>query len=655
MSASRTPGVPGLRSLRRRSLPFAALLWAMALVPCFAAEPAATSTSPSPVRSDAANADVSRNGLKPGEFPPSNSGHRTEGTLLALDYVHRSGVLRDNSTGELVDFTMPPFGGARYLGAQSDLRDIPLGIHLTFLLNQDESGAFSKVAELLDDFTAMASRNATYRLDEAKVGDGVLIVSVQDPGRHGGAPGSQKLQVDTRTRVWKDGKPIKLGDLAVGDALLANRAARTAAGLEPCVDIWVGAETQQRATEVQRARQRDFLKLRGLPGWVDRADSTQIVVTLFSTEDRSVVKALFNEKDFPVGKDLLIATTNRELRTYDANIDGVRAQLIKVEAGPLDCPGCSGIRLVLKPFEMLEGFRPGGLIRIINNEWPVKKGPADPLFGEALGNYHIVHSPEVLDELANQFPFRTDFGNEQLPWYQLQSGVTPPPSSEHLVLGELVKVDTAGHAGQFRADRTGNLVSFTLLPQGGYLQRVAYNRVASPVRITESVSSVLYLDAEATLSDIPLGTRCRFQLYQDGNHAFTQVALMMDEYTRLALNHVQYRIEDLRLDAGRLQIIRHLPHVKNYHEDIAIPLDLGRAELTVDAATRVWKGAKQVTLADLSVGDELLINLSGQSRHDQGRCTDLWVGEATQKLVTDTQMRKSDERAKAAKKAAPAN
>ena len=647
---ARTLHCPHLSPLR-----LAVLLWWLGMVAPCAAESAATADARSPARGDIATASTPPYRPKAGEFPPFHTEHRTEGTLLAVDYVHRTGVLRDDGTGDLVDFSMPPFAGVRYLNAQADLRDIPLGINLSVFLHPDDSGAFTQVTWLCDDFTSMAARTATYHLDGSKVGEGMLIASLQYPGRHEIASGSQKLLVDARTRVWKDGKQITLGELVVGDALLVNRGARTAAGMGPCVDIWVGADTHQRATAGQRARQRDSLKLRGLPGWVDSDDDTHIVITLFSSEDRSVVQSLFTDKEFPVGKDLYVATTNRELRTYDANVDGVRAQLLRIESAPLDCYGSSGIRLVLKPNEMLEGFRPGGLLRIFNAEWPVKKGPADPLFGEALGNYHLVHSPEILDPLAHEFPFRTDFGNEQMPWYQLQTGVTPPPFSEHLVLGELVKVDANGHGGQFRSDRSGDLVDFNLLPQGGILQRVAYNRVASPVRITESVSSVLYLDADATLADIPLGTRCRFQLYQDGMHAFTQVGLMMDEFTRLALNHVLYRIEDLRLDAGRLHIVRHLPQVKNYHEDIATPLDLGRAELDVDARTRVWKGAKQIGLADLAIGDELLINLSGQSRHDPGRCTDLWVGEEAQKLATAAQMRKNDARLKAAKKAAPAN
>jgi hypothetical protein len=637
-----------------RSVPSACLLWLLVMAGACAAEPAVAADARPATRADGAAADAPPQRLKAGEFPPPHSEHRIEGALLAVDYVHRTGVLRDDSTGNLVDFTMPPFGAARYLNAQADLRDIPLGLAMTFILHPDDAGAFTKVSELCDDFTVMASRNATYRLDGGKFGDGVLLVSRQEAGSHAAAAGSQKLLVDARTRAWKDGKQIPLGELAVGDALLVNRSARAASGQQPCADIWVGTATHRRATEAQRARQREALMLRGLPGWVERDDDTQIVVTLFASEDRSVVTALF-DKDFPVGKDLYLATTNRELRSYDPGVDGVRAQLLKVEAAAADVYGCSGIRLVLKPNEMLEGFRPGGLLRIFNAEWPVKKGPADPLFGESLGNYHIVHSPEILDPLAHEFPFRTDFGNVQLAWYQPQAGVPPPPFSEHLVLGELVKVDANGHGGRFRTDRSGELVDFTLLPQGGILQRIGYNRVASPVRIAESAASVLYLDADAALADIPLGTRCRFQLYQDGAHAFTQVAVMMDEFTRLALNHVLYRIEDLRLDAGRLHIVRHLPQVKNYHEDIATPLDLGRAELTVDAATRVWKGGKQIRLADLAAGDELLINLSGQSRHDQGRCTELWVGEEEQKLAHDAQVKVNDERAKSAKKTAPAN
>src|SRR5271155_5376810 len=82
-----------------------------------------------PFRTDSANENLPWYQPKPGEFPPHHSDHRVGGELVAADFIHRSGTFRVNRTGELVDFTMPPYGTVGYLNAEADLRDVPLGTY----------------------------------------------------------------------------------------------------------------------------------------------------------------------------------------------------------------------------------------------------------------------------------------------------------------------------------------------------------------------------------------------------------------------------------------------------------------------------------------------------------------------------------------------
>jgi hypothetical protein len=337
-----------------------------------------------------------------------------------------------------------------------------------------------------------------------------------------------------------------------------------------------------------------------------------------------------------VKNDLSLTVANRDLRVYDPDNEGIRTQLLKVETAPTDCYGCSGIRLVLQPSAILDGYRPGGIVRIFAEKWPRGKWAGGALFGESLGNYRLMHSFEIMEPLPSQFPFRTDFGNEQLPWYQPRPDTAPPPLSEHRVIGELVKIDAGKKSGQFRTDRTGELVDFTLLPQGGLLQRTEFGRAASPVRIKETPASVLFHDTPGTLADLPLGTRCLFYLYQDEKGAFTRASLVMDMATNLALGHVTCRIEEVLPEEGKLRVVRHLPLARDYQNELCKPLDLGCAELTVDASTRVWKGNEQLKIADLAPGDDLLFNTTGRTTLDNGHCTEIWIVEDTQKPKAET-------------------
>lgn len=571
-----------------------------------------------PFRTDFANAHLPWYQPKPLEFPPHHSDRRISGELVSADFVHRTGQFRVSQTGELVDFTMPPYGVVNYLNAEADLRDVPLGTFFLFFLNQDADGKFTRLATMQDQFTMDAGHSFSYRLDELKLAEGKVLTTKQSISKKQPDLGKKELFVKDETRVWKGGQQVKLTDLAAGDELLFNLAGRTAANPGWCSDIWIGAETHQLATEQQRKKFAAFTKMRGVPGWVEKSEGNKLTVALFSGDRHAFKEACVDS--FVVGKELAVAVANDELRTWNPPVDKERATLLEIQNTPVDAYGTSGVRLVFTVSNMLEGFRRGRVVRVFGNGWPVK----DQFYGESLMGYGFarLQTAELMElppkEYPAQFPFRTDYGNEHLPWYQLKTAEVPPRFSEHLVFGEIVKVDAATRAGQFRTDRTGEAVDFTLIPEG----------------------AVKYLNAESTLADLPPGTRCRFHLYQDEKGAFTRASMVSDEFSFLAANVLSYRVEVLKLAEGKLHVARQIPEVKNYNGDMEKPPDIGRSELRVSAETRVWKGGQQVKLGDLSIGDDLLVNLTGEQPGSPTRCTDIWIGAETHKLVTGHQSKK---------------
>jgi len=406
----------------------------------------------------------------------------------------------------------------------------------------------------------------------------------------------------------------------VGDALLVNLTSEQNGSPSVCTDIWIGADTHKLATERQRKDHAAFVKARGLPGWIDQDEGNKLTVTLFSG-DPGAFDATYLP-DFVVGKDMKVAVANDELRTWNPPVDGEKSKLLEIQKVPIDCYGTSGVRLVFTVANMLEGFRKGHIVRIFAPGWPVK----DPFYGEGLMNYGYANlkDTELLEltpkEYPTQFPFRTDYGNETLPWFQLKAGQAPPRFSEHLVLGDLVKVDAGKRSGQFRTDRTGELVDFALVPN-------------------KESASVRYLNADADLSDVPLGTRCRFNVYQDEKGAFTQATLVTDEFSYLAGNAVTYRIEEMDLDRGKIHVARQVPEVKNYNGDMEQPPDIGRATLLVNGETRVWKDSQQAKLTDLAIGDALLVNLTSEQYGSPSRCTEIWAGADMQKSATEQQQK----------------
>ena len=591
-------------------------------MPALFADDAAKTDPRYPFRTDFANFNLPWYQPKPLEFPPHHSDHRVNGQLISADFIHRKGQFRMSKTGEVVEFVFPPYGSIHYLLAEADLRDVPVGTDFLFFLNDDGHGNFTRLATMQDQFSIDAGHGFSYRLDEARLGEGKLLATKQSLAKNQPDLGKVELHVTPETRVWAGGpgeiKQIKLEDLKPGDDLLYDLSGRTASSPGVCTDIWVGAETHKHVSEQQSAKYAARMKRLGLPGWIDKTEGNKITVTLFS-DDVPAFKKTFKD-DLAIGNQLETCVANEELRTWNPPTDKEHGSLLEIHNVPTDCYGCSGLQLVVQVPYMLEGFRKGRVVRFFAPGWQVK----DPPYGQGLMNYGYrgPTNGEIMENTAKeyplQYPYRTDFGNENLPWYPLQHGEKPPEHSAHRMRGELVKVDADKGTGQFRTDRTGDTVEFTLVPGG----------------------SVHYLNANASLADIPLGTRCAFDMYQDANGTFSQAWEVNDDFSHLATNNTTLRVQALKLKEGRIDVGWQLTKMKNYNGDMELEPDLGQSILQVTPETRVWRGEQQIKLSDLAVGDLLLVNVTGELPGQPAHCTDIWVGEDTHKLVSERQGKK---------------
>jgi hypothetical protein len=576
-----------------------------------------------PFRVDWANQDQPWYVPKPLEFPPHHSDHRVGGELIAADFYHRSGTFRTN-TGELVDFTMPPYGTVYHRNAEAELRDVPLGTFLLFFLHQDASGAFTRVATMQDEFTMLVGHGLVYRLDQARA-DRLTVTKLKKSDAAKPEVGTNELLVDAATRVWRGKDRITLAELKPGDELAVQLGGCVAIkGPRRTTDIWVGAETHQALTAQQFETHRTFLKQRGVPAWIEKVEGRQLTVAMFAS-DRANLLALFKAEGIAPEQwakenrymDVVVADPN--LRTYNPPVDRQHSRLVSTTVAPSGVYGFSGERWVLEPKLLLEGHRPGRIVRLfIHGGWKVEDMP----FGEGI----YEHGFEPDDDIGELYPYRTDLLNPQLPWFQARPGAFPPENSAHRVGGELLAVDAARRSGRFRTDLTGATVDFTLPPYG----------------------TVLRLGAEGSLADLPLGTHCWFHLHQDAKGAFTNAAVVEDDVSGAIDSRVTWRVEEVDAAAGRLRVARQIPQIKNYQDEMITPPDVGRIELCFDGKSRLWKGEQQVKIGELAVGDVLLANRSGITGTSQGVYTEAWIGADTLKAASEKQRQANRERVRAA-------
>ncbi|MBL9142529.1 MAG: hypothetical protein JNM99_02505 [Verrucomicrobiaceae bacterium] len=462
------------------------------------------------------------------EFVSLTQTKKVHGELISVDYVHRTGQFRDDA-GMCVDFAMPPYAIMQYRGVEADLREVPLGTMLTFVLLQQAEGG-----------------------------------------------------------------PARL----------------------------VTTESNEPADPGLQKKFEEFTKVRGVAGWIDKTEGKEVTVTFFSGNPAAFEKAYGSalKKD----KSVKVCVANDELRTWNPPVDGESGTITNVVRVPTDRFGCSGFQITARVSNMLEGFRRGSVVRVFLDGWKAQ----DQFYGESLMGYGFgrMMNQELVENVAkeypDQFPFRTDVSNTHLPWFRLKPGQAPPPFSEHLVLGEWVK--GSGNSGSFLLERTGTPVDFTLIPEG----------------------KVRHLNADATLENIPAGTRCRFHLYQDEAGKFTLASLVTDEFTRLASNATSLQIESIEPAAGRMQVSWQLPEVKNYNGDMERPPSFARSLLILTDTTKIWRMDKALKITDLKRGDLILVNVSAELPGKPSRCTEVWVGSESAKAATDAQAAKHKARSK---------
>jgi hypothetical protein len=211
-----------------------------------------------PFRTDESNAHLPWYQLKDEVKPPPFSEHVVFGQLVQADAKTSSGKFISELKGEEVSFTLLKQHTLKYLGADPQFAQLPIGQRYRFHLYQDNKGAFTHVSFISDDFSHRAANSTTARVtaiqgDQIHLGWQLPLVKDYN-GDMQRAPdiASSIVRANDATRVWKADQQVKRADLQVGDVLLFNRTAELPGKPSYCTDLWIGEETHKLVTEKQR-------------------------------------------------------------------------------------------------------------------------------------------------------------------------------------------------------------------------------------------------------------------------------------------------------------------------------------------------------------------------------------------------------------------
>jgi hypothetical protein len=366
-----------------------------------------------------------------GKFPEFAKAHTYRGELVFVDHVNRRGSLRVLGVGvfrrnDPHPFAMLPYGMVRYHGAPADLRDIPLGtiMHVTAYLppdpklssvpvlpidNKDRDanhyrgiGVFpaeNHVLLLEDEPSYRQRMGMSWKFKQADLqkAPGVVIATLE-PNQGSDAKGAeQKLTIDHATRVWRGRELLSIADLiAEGKKTLDGQSLQLGLTWKPCPDgiflrlhvsdIWLDDDSLRRAAQNQGETHKAFIRSRWMPAYVDKVEygkfgRAKVSVTLFGGMDPTLYA------DFEKGGQALINAAENTLKHagghYGPAHMASKGPIAEVSKLPGNPPmGSSGIQVTIETDLIIEGIRPGRVVRIRAAIWPAVELPREEYLGD---------------------------------------------------------------------------------------------------------------------------------------------------------------------------------------------------------------------------------------------------------------------------------
>jgi hypothetical protein len=377
----------------------------------------------------AASKEQSNEPFRPeaGKFPPQEEAHSYRGVLAFVDHANRRGSLRVESPGEFFrnaphPFAMLPYGMVRYHGAPADLRDIPLGtvLHVRAFLPPDPKtssvplfgkGNPERPAEnhalLVEDEPSFCLREGKlWKLKEIEVKTGQGMISAARESKSGGDKANvETLTFNAATRFWRGRECLSIDDMIAQGAWPANgkksldgQAVMLGLTWQPTTngvflryhvsDIWLDDAAMQRAAKNQTEVHKELIRTRWMPGWIDAVDYGKfgravVTATLFGGMDASLYA------DFTKGAAAVMNSVENTLRhthgAYGPTHMASAGTILEVNKAEGVAPiGSSGIQIRFETDLIIEGIRPGRVIRVRPRSWPQVNLPREEYLNESI-------------------------------------------------------------------------------------------------------------------------------------------------------------------------------------------------------------------------------------------------------------------------------
>jgi hypothetical protein len=371
-----------------------------------------------------------------GKFPPLEKAHAYRGELVFVDHANRRGSVRVEGAGQYFankphPFAMLPYGIVRYHGAPADLRDIPLGtvLHVRGYLppdpktsavpvlpvdsknlNHGYSGKGITPAEnhvlLLEDELSHCQREGkVWKLKEIDLKNNAGTIIASRESKEGDEKAKEEtMTFDAAIRIWRGRERLGIEDAiteglwpAGGKKSLDGQSVHLGITWKPCPDgiftrfhisdIWLDDIAIQRAAQNQTETHKALIRSRWMPAWIDAVEygkfgSATVTATLFGGMDESLYADF--KKDVSATMNGVENTLKHAGGSYGPAHMASRGSILEVTKTDGEAPlGSSGIRIKFRTDLIIEGIRPGRVVRVCPANWPHVQLPREEFIGDS--------------------------------------------------------------------------------------------------------------------------------------------------------------------------------------------------------------------------------------------------------------------------------
>jgi len=213
---------------------------------------------------------------------PTEKMRRIWGELISIDFATRTGKFRNESTDEVMGFTVMPYAELLHHATLGDLQDFKVGERAIFRLHVNEKEEWVWLTYIQDEMNMMNGHGEYFFVDQVDAAAGKFTTTWAKGDMTFVREKGVVIETDKDTRYWKKGQLAKFSDINVGDKLRTKTHGTGSGKRRVPWEVFLDDESLLNFQTEQKTVHAKRILEEGAPGYIDEASASKVVLTLFN-------------------------------------------------------------------------------------------------------------------------------------------------------------------------------------------------------------------------------------------------------------------------------------------------------------------------------------------------------------------------------------